>query len=72
MASFLAALKAIPEIAQAFREFVSLYKQFQEQRIEKKYGDIKRELNELSKKVKDTDDREKLLDLVKRINNNRM
>lgn len=72
MASFLAALKAIPEVVMMLREISSELKKYRLLRTDRVFNEIKEEINVLTRQVKDETDRNKLLDIVKRINNTRL
>ena len=72
MASFLAALKAIPEVVMMLREISSELKKYRLLRTDRVFNEIKEDINVLTRQVKDEKDRNKLLDIVKRINNTRL
>jgi len=67
-----ASLKAVSEIADAIKLLDSTLKNIGDLRTEAKINNIKRELDEIIDKVKETEDRQKLLELAERLNSNRL
>lgn len=66
------ALKAIPQIADGLKLINENIIKLGDAKTEFQINNIKRDLDEVIAKVKATEDRDKLLDLAKRLNNLRV
>lgn len=70
-AALLAALKALPELVSAVKELHSTYINVANSISNSRIDSIQAEVNEILAKVKQEDDRDKLLELARRLNDAR-
>ncbi len=68
MPSFIAFLKALPEMAGLLRDLVDGIKNLQDAMTEKKFKELDAKIEELIKDVKNETDRNRLLDLARQLN----
>ena len=66
-AALVAALKAVPAIADGIRELGKIYHQLQTQAIERKFDKMREEINELTKKIEAAPDHKSRKKLVRNL-----
>jgi len=66
-AALVAALKAVPLIVEGIRELGHIYHQLQTQAIERKFAELKEEMNEVTKRIESAPDHASRKELARRL-----
>ena len=66
-AAMVAALKAVPLIVDGIRDLGLIYHQLQTEAIEKKFAELREEMNEVTKRIESAPDHESRKELARRL-----
>ena len=66
-AAMVAALKAVPLIVDGIRDLGQIYHQLQTEAIEKKFAELREEMNEVTKRIESAPDHDSRKELARRL-----